>query len=230
MIMKTQKLFFLILLVTIMTTGCSGQEKSSFGQDNSNYKKEHERIENWEDRVNQRQLPTVVMDTIGVKPGMVIGEIGAGRGRYTVHLAKRVGPGGKIYANDIDKGGLNYLKDRCEANHITNIEIILGEMNDPCFPENSLDMAFMVWVYHGIYNPVPLLKKLRKSLKPGAMLVLLEPVDEEIEDEGGEHFGDKPALPKMKERVITEGGQAGYELVKIDSFLEMDRIYYLKIK
>ncbi|MFC2119091.1 class I SAM-dependent methyltransferase [Bacteroidota bacterium] len=228
--MKVQRLFFLTLFVSITSAACFPQENSSFGQDNSVYKKEHKSTEEWEKRVNKRQQPSVVMDTIGVKPGMVIGEIGAGRGRYTVHLADRVGSKGKIYANDIDKGGLNYIKDRCEANNINNIEIILGEMNDPCFPENSLDMAFMVWVYHGIYDPVPLLKKLKKSLKPGALLIMLEPVDEEIEEEGGHQFGDNPTLPKMKERAIKEGGKAGYELIKVDDFLEMDRIYYLRVK
>ena len=56
----------------------------------------------WEKRANERQSPEKVMDSIGLKPGMVIGEIGAGRGRYTVFLAKRVGETGKVYANDIN--------------------------------------------------------------------------------------------------------------------------------
>jgi len=63
----------------------------------------------WEKRHNAYQPPEQVMDSLGVKHGMVIAEIGAGRGRYIVHMANRVGATGKIYANDIDKKALDYL-------------------------------------------------------------------------------------------------------------------------
>ena len=64
--------------------------------------------ESREKRANDRMPPEKVMDAIGVKPGMVIGEVGAGRGRYTVHLANRVGSQGKIFANDINEKALEY--------------------------------------------------------------------------------------------------------------------------
>ena len=76
----------------------------------------------------------------------VIGEIGAGRGRYTVHLARRVGPAGKVYANDISESALSYLRDRCRRDNIENIEIILGEELDPLLPEKALDMVIMVFL------------------------------------------------------------------------------------
>ena len=60
------------------------------------------------------------MDAAGVKAGMIIGELGAGRGRFTVHLARRVGPKGKILANDIDAEGLAYLRERCKRAGIDN--------------------------------------------------------------------------------------------------------------
>ena len=69
-------------------------------------------IEDWEIRLNKRQPPVQILDAIGVKPGMTIGEVGAGTGRMTLWLAERVGKDGSIYANDIDKDGLNHLKER----------------------------------------------------------------------------------------------------------------------
>jgi ubiquinone/menaquinone biosynthesis C-methylase UbiE len=177
----------------------------------------------FEKRSNARQPPDKVMNTIGVKPGMVIGEIGAGRGRYTVHLAERVGDSGKVYANDIDENVLSYLRDRCRRNAIRNIETILGEVDDPLFPGDSLDMAFMVWVYHHLDEPVALLENLKLSLKPGATVVILDPAVER----GGER--DSPEAT-TREKVERDAGEAGYELVRVEEFLPRDNIFILKIK
>ena len=103
--------------------------------------------ESWENRINRAQPPDRVMEAIGVKPRMVMGEVGAGRGRYTVHLARRVGETGKIYANDIDKTSMEYLRDRCLRTGITNVEIVLGKVDDPLFPKAALDMVFMILTY-----------------------------------------------------------------------------------
>ena len=190
------------------------------------------RVEAWEKKINEeRQPPEEVMDAIGVRPDMIIGEVGAGRGRYTVHLASRVGHSGKIYANDISEDALAYLRQRCERDNIQNIEIILGEVDDPLFPDGSLDMAIMVWVYHMLEKPVPLLKNLKPSLKPGATLVILDPPDEEIDDEI-KHMGGTldPDRPTIKERIEKGGAEAGFELVQTLTFLPKDTIYILKVK
>ncbi|MDH4220416.1 MAG: class I SAM-dependent methyltransferase [Candidatus Aminicenantes bacterium] len=196
-----------------------------------NYEVQSKRIEEWEKKINEeRQPPEKVMDAIGVKPGMTIGEVGAGRGRYTVHLARRVGNEGKIYANDIDENSLSYLRERCRRNNIQNIETILGKVDDPLFPEQSMDMVIMVWVYHMLEQPVPLLKNLRSSLKPGATVVILDPPDEEIDEEIKEIKGKiDPDRPTIKERIEKGGAEAGFELVRIENFLPKDTIYILKV-
>ena len=192
----------------------------------------YERILEWEKRVNEElQPPEKVMDAIGIKPGMTIGEIGVGYGRYTVHLARRVGDKGKIFANDINESVLSFLRERCQKEKITNIEIILGEEEDPLFPDNSLDMAFMVWVFHGLDKPGPLFKNLKPSLKPGAALVIVDPIDSEIDKER-EHVGEKldPNRPTIKERVEMAAEEAGFEIVRIDTFLPKDYIWFLRAK
>lgn len=225
--MKTKCLVTSFLLALFSWTNLSAQIMSD-----EEYEVQSRRIERWEKKINEeRQPPEKVMDAIGVKPGMIIGEVGAGRGRYTVHLAHRVGSEGKIYANDIDEKALSYLRERCRRNNIQNIETILGKVDDPLFPERSLDMVIMVWVYHMLEKPIPLMKNLRPSLKPGATVVILDPPDEEIDEEIKELKGKlDPDRLTIKERIEKGGEEAGFELVRIETFLPKDTIYILKVK
>jgi SAM-dependent methyltransferase len=193
---------------------------------------QNRRVEEWERKINEeRQPPEQVMDAIGLEPGMVIGEIGAGRGRYTVHLARRVGPSGKVYANDIDESALSFLRGRCRRDSIENVEIILGEELDPLLPEKSLDMVIMVWVYHMLEDPVPLMKNMKASLKPGATVVILDPPDDEIDAEIKDQKGKlDPDRLTIKERIVKGMEEAGFVLAREETFLPMDTIYILKEK
>ncbi len=110
------------------------------------------------------------MDSIGVKPGMVIAEIGAGRGRYVVHMAKRVGVTGKIYANDIDKKALDYLEYRCKRDSIPNVITVLGKVTDPLLPKETMDLVYMINTYHHLDKPVDLMKNIIPCLKPEGRL------------------------------------------------------------
>ncbi len=179
----------------------------------------------------ERQPPDQVMDAVGVKPGMVIGEVGAGRGRYTVYLARRVGETGKILANDIDKRSLDYLRERCERLGFKNVETVLGEEEDPLFPENSLDMAIMVWVYHMLDKPDGLLKNLRPSMKPGSTLVILDPPDEEIDEEFHiDRSNPDVKVPTIREKIEKSAAAAGFELIRVEAFLPKDLIFILRPK
>ena len=221
--MKIRSIIVLFLLAAFLSTSLFTQPKNEGAQ--------NKRIEEWEKKINEeRQPPEKVMDAIGVKKGMIIGEVGAGRGRYTIHLAHRVGYEGKIYANDIDENALSYLRERCQQNNIQNIEIILGKVDDPLFPEQSLDMIIMVWVFHMLEQPIPLMKSLRYSLKPGATVVILDPPDEEIDEEIKEMKGKlDPDRPTIRERIEKGAAEAGFELVRIETFLPKDSIYILKV-
>jgi ubiquinone/menaquinone biosynthesis C-methylase UbiE len=190
------------------------------------------RVTAWENRMNEeRQPPEKVMDIMGLKPGMVIGEVGAGRGRFTVHLARRVGDSGRIYANDISEDALEFLRFRCDRDDIRNIEIIMGEEEDPLLPENSLDMIFMVWVFHMLEKPVPLMKNMIPSLKPGALLIILAPPDYEIDEEIKEMEGKLPPdRLTIRQRIEKAAADSGFELVKTDGSLPKDTFFFLKAK
>lgn len=174
----------------------------------------------WENRHNAYQPPEQVMDSLGVKPGMVIAEVGAGRGRYIVHMAKRVGETGKIYANDIDKKALNYLEYRCERDSIPNVFTVLGKVTDPLLPKGTMNLVYMINTYHHLDQPVELMKNIIPCLKPNGRLVIIEHDPVKLPD-AGSHATAKDVL-------LKQAKQAGFELEKMMTFLKRDNIYILQ--
>ncbi|MDD8025143.1 MAG: class I SAM-dependent methyltransferase [Acidobacteriota bacterium] len=176
-----------------------------------------------EQRANERQPPAKVMDAIGLRPGMVVGEVGAGRGRYTIHLAARVGATGRVYANDIDESELGALRERCRRDKIANIETIVGRVDDPRFPKASLDLVFMVLTYHHLAEPVALLKNLIPSLKPGATVVVVDP-------DPAKDLGRPASEYTSREKIEREAAAAGFEIARVETFLPKDGLFILKLK
>ena len=176
----------------------------------------------WEERHNKAQPPDKVMDAIGVEPGWIVAEIGAGRGRYVVHMAKRVGPEGKILANDIDKGSLDYLEQRRERDEIPNVAAILGELADPKLPEGACDMIYVINSYHHFDEPVELMRNALPALKPDGIMVIVEHDREKIPDAEDHSTSQEVLLAQMDE--------AGYDLIRIETFLEYDNINIFKAK
>jgi SAM-dependent methyltransferase len=181
-----------------------------------------ESLEAWEAKTFEKQPPEKVMDAAGIESGMVVGEVGAGFGRYTVHLARRVGPGGRILANDIDAGALSFLQDRCAKAGIDNVEMVLGKADDAQFPKGSLDMVFMVWTYHWFDQPVAMLGSMISALKPGATVFMVEP--DPVRGPGGADHG------VSTDRVRREAAEAGFELIRTETFLSEDLIFVLRAK
>lgn len=108
-----------------------------------------------------------------VKPNSVVADIGAGSGFYTFRVAKRV-PEGKVYAVEIQEQMLRFLENRKTELNASNVEIIQGDTASVNLPVNSIDMAFMVDVYHELSYPKEVLAGIYKALRPAGKLVLLE--------------------------------------------------------
>jgi len=172
-----------------------------------------------EESNNAIQPPAEVMDMIEVSEGMVIGEFGSGRGRFTVPLAVRVGEAGLVYANEIDGSLLRFIEKRCRRAGLKNVRTILGRLDAPLFPEASLDMAFSSLVYHEIGKPVIFLKNLLPSLKPGASIVIVDN-DPKINSEPSNAGRD----------WLKEFEEAGLEVVKTERLKDRDVLFVLKIK
>ncbi len=177
-------------------------------------------LEEWEAKTFEKQPPEAVMDAAGVSEGMVVGEVGAGRGRFTVLLARRVGPTGRVLANDIDAEGLAFLRERCSGAGLNNVETVMGTENDARFPSESLDLVFVVWTYHWFEQPVAMLKSLRPAMRPGATIFMVEP--DPVRGPGGPDHG------VSLEKVRQEASAAGFELVRSDDFLAEDLIFVLR--
>jgi SAM-dependent methyltransferase len=163
-----------------------------------------------EARLNRLQPPGKVMDAIGVRPGMVVAEIGAGRGRYVVQLAVRVGPGGKVFAEDIDGFSLGHLERRCKKWGIKNVVTIQGEETDPKLPGGELDLIFIISSYHHFSDPVALLQKARASLKPDGRLAIAE----WLPWKGGQERYPSPA------KIKAQMKKAGYRFLSTSDVIK----------
>lgn len=130
----------------------------------------------WLDRSEREreELPETALDKMGLRPGMAVADLGAGSGYFTVRLAKRVGPAGKVFAVEIQPEMLRILRRRIFADKITNVEPVLGSEADPKLPPNSVDLILMVDVYHELSQPQKMLRNVKQALKNDGRLVLLE--------------------------------------------------------
>ncbi len=166
------------------------------------------------------QPPEKILDAIGVKPGMRVGEAGAGRGYFTFPLARRVGSDGVVLANDISTASLEVIRERAGREGQGNIKIVVGTVDDPLFPEKNLDVVVMVYVLHEVEHQVPFLKNLRSYLKPGGSLAIIE---------GSSTAESAHRPPFMTSRQVAATlSEAGYELDRIETFLPRDTIYIYK--
>jgi SAM-dependent methyltransferase len=144
------------------------------------------------------------MDAIGLAPGMIVGEAGAGDGYFTLPMARRVGPSGAVVANDIDARSLRSLEQRGTRDGLTNVSTVVGEVADPRFPREDLQMVVVVHALHDFSRPVEWLTNLKKYLRPGATLAV---IDRDPEQGAGSHFWPR-------DKIIRYAHEAGYEMVK----------------
>jgi ubiquinone/menaquinone biosynthesis C-methylase UbiE len=130
----------------------------------------------WLDRPEREkeENPEGALNAIGITAGMTVAEIGAGTGYMSLRMAKRVGPGGKVYANDIQPEMLKRLRDNATKSGFRNVEAVLGDVADPRLPKGQMDLVLLVDVYHEFSKPQEMLRRIRETLKPSGRLVLLE--------------------------------------------------------
>ena len=104
----------------------------------------------------------------------MVADVGAGSGYMTLRLASRVGPGGRVYANDVQPMMLRTLAGKLREAQISNVELIEGTEQDARLPENGIDLALLVDVSHECRYPQAMLRSLRRALRPNGRLVLVE--------------------------------------------------------
>lgn len=132
---------------------------------------------------DDRREAATVMDLADIQPGMTVADIGAGQGYYTTRLAERVGPNGRVLAQDIDRDVLDSLGQRVERERLDNVSIKLGEVDDPKLPVASFDRIFLVHMYHEVTEPYAFLWRLNPALKDDGQVIVVD-VDRPTDDHG----------------------------------------------
>jgi len=158
-----------------------------------------------------------VMDLLDLAPGKSVADVGAGSGWFTVRAAARVAPSGQVYAEDINSDAIDYIKTRAAKENLANVHTILGEVNDTKLPPSSVDAVLILKTYHEFAHPIPLMKQLRASLKPGAKIGII--------DRNG-NGTDHGIMPDVLEREMN---QAGYRRIGHYDFTKDDGQDYFLI-
>lgn len=160
----------------------------------------------------QEEQPDQVVANMGLQPDHVVADIGAGSGYFSFRIAKLV-PEGKVLAVDIQPEMLALIEHQKNINKVTNIEGVLGQIDDPNLPPNSIDAAIMVDAYHEFSHPFEMINGIYEALKPGGRIFLLE------------YRGEDPSVPirplhKMtEEQVVKEMSVFGLEWTETLDFL-----------
>ena len=129
-----------------------------------------------------------VLSRLGIKPGMRVADVGAGDGYYTVRLAKRLGPGATIYAEDVMQPHLDRLAARLAREGIAGVTLVHGAPADPRLPAQSIELALLAHMYHEIEQPYEFVYRLHGALAPGGRVAIID------NDKPTEKHGTPPAL------------------------------------
>lgn len=160
----------------------------------------------------QEEQPDAVVANMSLQPNHVVADIGAGSGYFSFRIAKLV-PEGKVLAVDIQPEMLALIEHQKSINKVTNIEGVLGKIDDPNLPPNSIDSAIMVDAYHEFDHPFEMINGIYNALRPGGRIFLIE------------YRGEDPGVPirplhKMtEEQVVKEMAVFGLEWTDTLDFL-----------
>ncbi|HTN72783.1 MAG TPA: methyltransferase domain-containing protein [Methylomirabilota bacterium] len=159
------------------------------------------------------QKPQEVMTALGLKPGEIIADIGAGSGYFTFRLAHHVGDKGKVYAVDVSPDMILYINRRIRDLKLNNVVSILADPDDPLLPDRSVNRFFFSESWHHIENQKKYLSLMKRMLKPGGEIVMID-----------FHKRDLPVGPPLqmkiaREDLIKQMESNGFRLVKEHNFL-----------
>ncbi len=159
------------------------------------------------------QKPDLIMDALGIADGAIVADIGAGGGWFTIRLARRVGPNGVVYAEDVQREMLQAIERRVQKEGLRNVRTLKGEREDPRLPRESLDAALIVDAYNEFTNPVALLSSVARALKSHGKIGVVN-----FRRENG---GPGPAPEERVDpaRVEADAKAAGLRLIRRESFL-----------
>jgi predicted methyltransferase len=164
---------------------------------------------------DQWQMPGQIMDALGIAEGSVVGDLGVGGGWFAIRLARRVGPNGVVYAEDIQQEMLDATSHRAAREGLQNVRTVKGTPDDPRLPRGSVDAVLIVDTYNELElgDPVTLLRNVAAALKPNGRVGIVD-----FKRDG---LGPGPALEERvdPDSVLRDAEAAGLRLLRRETFL-----------
>jgi ubiquinone/menaquinone biosynthesis C-methylase UbiE len=160
------------------------------------------------------QRPDQIMDAMGIADASVVADIGAGSGWFTIRLARRVGPRGLVYAEDVQNEMITAISRRVGREGLSNVRPVLGLKNDPRLPLQSLDAVLMVDTYHEMENRVAVLANVARALKPQGRIGV---IDFKLDGTGPGPSQEERVSPDV---VVKDAKEAGLRLIRQEPFLQ----------
>ena len=145
--------------------------------------------------------PHKVIEILDISTDDIVADLGAGNGYFTIPIAK--GTKKTVYAVDIEPKMLGMLKDNAVKEQIKNIEYVVSDLENIQLDKNLVNKVFIAFVIHEVPNIVKALTEIKRILKPGGQLLLLE--WEAVETEIGPPFHERIPSEKMGE-ILRENG------------------------
>jgi len=174
------------------------------------------------------EKPQEVMDALGINAGTAVADVGAGEGYFTFRLATRVGPTGKVYAEDILDDRLEQIRARATKEKWTQVEAIRGQTDDPRLPPGCCQVVLISNAYHEMREYDKMLQGIFRALKPGGLLAIIDapakPGDRR------ESYYDRHRIPEKLVREDT--ARNGFRFLRqLPTFTppESDRTYFFLI-
>ena len=197
MIRAKKKFFAPILFACCLLAGCGKLKQWAYEGFNR---------EQW-------QQPEKVIAALQISPGDQVADLGAGGGYFTFKLARAVWSAGKVYAVDIDREMIDLIAQRVQKESLQNVETVVAHTDNPLLPTTGIDLILTVNTYHHIGARVAYFKNLRKYLRPGGRIAVID-FDRRAWIEGLlSHYTPTDAIKSEME-------QAGYALQQDLDFLD----------
>ncbi|MEK6153824.1 class I SAM-dependent methyltransferase [Flavobacteriaceae bacterium 3-367] len=139
----------------------------------------------WEDRDQWMRLPQI-FQLAEIGNGDTVADVGCHEGYLSIRLSKKVGEEGQVYAVDVRQDRLNNLKENLKKRKLNNVEVVLGDYDNPQLPKNKLDVVFVIDTYHEMDDYMTILTHIKASLKAGGRIVLLEKLKQQMKGKSRE--------------------------------------------
>jgi ubiquinone/menaquinone biosynthesis C-methylase UbiE len=166
-----------------------------------------------------------VVSQIGLRPGDLVADIGAGTGIFSVPLARAVRPGGRVMSVEVDPGFLPLIRDKAAQGNVDNIQPVLGKFEDPRLPRADMDVVFFHDVLHHIADRAGYLERVASYVKPGGRVVI---VDYDMNVPGVPH-SNQPEMLISPDQVDGWMRAVGFELTReVEMFDDKFFVIYTK--